>query len=326
MVQFNSLQEKLRGLLAANKTEQVLMELEAAVQGDKDLTNSVIQLKARYASNRKDDMLGLISSSDSALQNNRIIASLLELIGSLPDKETNAVNEFADKQQKFYNTSNIYQHTKRGFDSTLTSEVTVKQVLFISSNPNNKEGLRFGRELEAIKSSFEKGTAGSSFKLYTEFAVQPGEILRYMKKYRPSIVHISCHGSREKGLYFEDSNGDPIPLSSDILASFFEIVNIRQEVVECVVLSACESVEHAKAVHNFVKRAIGMTGAVPDAFAIAYAEGFYKEIAESGTYEDAHEHGKLLMRIKAQTLEYDGEMPLSDIPFIYSIEHWKKAL
>ena len=311
--------------MAANKTEQVLEELRVAVKGDEALTNSVIQLKGRYARNRQDDMLGLISFSDSALQNNRIIASLLELIGSLPDKETHAVNEFADRQQKFSNTNILYQQNKRGLDAPLGLDTTMKQVLFISSNPNNKEGLRFGRELEAIKSSFEKGTAGDSFKLSAEFAVQPGEILRYLRKYKPSIVHISCHGSREKGLYFEDANGDPIPLSSDILASFFELVNVREEVVECVVLSACESVEHARAVHNFVKRAIGMKGAVPDAFAIAYAEGFYKEIAESGTYEDAHEHGKLLMKIKAQTLEYDGELPLSDIPFIYSIEHWKKA-
>jgi Effector-associated domain 11/CHAT domain len=325
MIQFNPLQDKLRDLIAANKTEQVLQELESVVAKDRELLDSVVLLKKKYTNLKRQDMLGIISFSDSNLENSRITVALLEIIGNLAENQSQSVNDFVERQGNFSNTNILYQQTKRGIENRGV-DANIKIVLFISSAPNNREGLRFGRELETIRRCFQLGARGSEFEVFPELAVQPEEILRHLKRHRPAIVHISCHGSRERGMYFENSNGEAIPLSSDILASFFELINIREVVVECVVLSVCDSDTHAKSVHNFVNTSIGMKAAVPDAFAISYAEGFYTGLAEGDNYEDAHEHGKHSMRIKAQSLEYDGETPLNDIPVIYSINTWRNTM
>src|SRR6185295_10356396 len=93
---------------------------------------------------------------------------------------------------------------------------------------------------------------------------------------KPIAVHFSGHGSQraalDHGLVFQDRDGRARIVSSAVLAETFGAVSAA---VRLVVLSACHSDAHARALLAHVDCVVGMAGAIDGASARAFAIGFY---------------------------------------------------
>lgn len=319
-----SLQEKLRELIAAGKTKSALEALATQLKNT-DEGDTLILLQARWNSNQNADNQGIINRDDYKREIANINRALLSVIGDLEDTPSHARQSFAQQKAKqaitnIYNTYITDNSVKKTVDvnghgntvitdingSTVTvnatpkpnppktDEVPKKQViLFIAAEPESKQIFNAGKELKIIQKAHEKGTLRDKYVILNDFATHFGDLSRLLTKHEPTMVHFSMHGS-EEGVFFQTETGDAAVVDTDSLKDLFEAVNdAKVPVVQCVVMSACESAAHAKAIHLVVPHTIGMDGSILTDAAIAYTKGFYLNLFETADYKKAHRFGVL---------------------------------
>lgn len=194
-----------------------------------------------------------------------------------------------------------------------------KTILFVAANPQGKSEASAGREKQTISDAITEGALREEFELKDSFATNVKGFLRLLKSCKPTIVHLSMHGGANNGVLFEDENGKTDYVTAEDLASFFELINGDGRIIECVILSACNSEEHAKEVNKYVDYVVGMQGPIPVTAAIEYTSGFYSSLLEGDDYSSAHKTAKILLKRYASKIQYDGDIAIPDIPKLFSI-------
>jgi hypothetical protein len=146
-----------------------------------------------------------------------------------------------------------------------------KTILFLAANPINTSPLRLDEEVREIDEGLRRAKHREQYELKQKWAVRPEDLRRSMLDYTPQIVHFSGHGTGEKGIVFEDSQGLGKPVTASAITHLFALF----PQVECVVLNACYSEIQANAIMQNVPYVIGMSQAVGDRAAIVFATSLY---------------------------------------------------
>jgi hypothetical protein len=154
-------------------------------------------------------------------------------------------------------------------------------ILFLAANPLGTDRLALDREARAIQIELERSGFRDRFELETRWAVEPLDLLRELRKLKPTVVHFSGHGSRgiagargsaagphrdvvepgavdggpDHGLWFQGPDGQPQRVSTAALQDTFDAAGSS---VKLVVLSACYSEPHAAALLGRVDCVVGM--------------------------------------------------------------------
>jgi len=68
-------------------------------------------------------------------------------------------------------------------------------ILFLAANPLGTDRLELDREARAIRVELERSGFRDSFGLETRWAAEPLDLLRELRKLKPTVVHFSGHGS-----------------------------------------------------------------------------------------------------------------------------------
>lgn len=345
------LQEQLENLIARDKSEEALNQLAERLRGTEE-GRTIILLQSRWNSNKKTYHSGTLTRDDYNRENARINYALLSVIADLEN------NTFADPRTREavqqviqhitnYNVSgDLVQGDKIGGDKVMgdkhthnqvvgdqlkstdnsksepTSETQIgkKKILFIAANPEGKMETYSGQEYQSIRDALQNNQPHSTYTLeQPNFASNVDDFLRLLKRTRPAIVHLSMHGNATKGLVFQDAAGNSNYLSSDILASFFELINLRERTIECVILSVCNSSQHAGAIQQYVDYAVGMNGLIPAEAAVKYTQGFYDNLFSGDDYPTAHRSSMLLLRNFAQQITWDGDIPIEKMPVLCTL-------
>jgi hypothetical protein len=179
-------------------------------------------------------------------------------------------------------------------------------ILFLAANPIDTDRLALDREAREIQVELERSGYRDCFEFVSRWAAEPLDLLRELRKLKPTVVHFSGHGGQrvprdqpssqavervrrapgrevaddqerhggelEHGLYFQDTDGRAQIVSSAVLGETFGAVSAS---VKVVVLNACYSDAHARALRAHVDCIVGMTGAIDDVSARIFAIGFY---------------------------------------------------
>jgi len=168
-------------------------------------------------------------------------------------------------------------------------------VLFLASDPLDASRLRLGQEVRDIELELKMAPLRSGFSLQQRFCVRAPDMSRALLEISPTIVHFSGHGTDRGELCLEDGAGRIHSVAPNDLASLFELV---REHVSCVVLNACYSEAQAKAIARSIPNVIGMSKAVSDKAAIAFAVGFYQAVGAGRAYSDAYNFGCAQIRLQ----------------------------
>lgn len=189
----------------------------------------------------------------------------------------------------------------------VTSQPPSIKILVLAANPADTDHLALDVEIREIQSGLRKARHGRQFQVLVEPAVQVGSLQTLMMDHEPTVVHFSGHGTRgeggvaghgvrevrherpETGLLAHDDADAPVLLEAGPLASLFARLGRR---VRCVVLNACYSDDLAQALVQHVDCVVGMTAAIDDRAAIAFASSFYETLAFGKSVNDAFEAGK----------------------------------
>src|SRR5215470_10947811 len=75
------------------------------------------------------------------------------------------------------------------------SRLTKHTILFLAANPVGTDRLALDKEARAIQVALERSGFRDSFELVTRWAAEPLDLLRELRKLKPTIVHFSGHGT-----------------------------------------------------------------------------------------------------------------------------------
>jgi two-component system nitrogen regulation response regulator GlnG len=201
----------------------------------------------------------------------------------------------------------------RSSGSWSRSSLSKHVILFLAANPVGTTELALGREARAIQDELERSGHRDQFEFVTRWAVEPLDLIRELRKLKPTVVHFSGHGgwprgtksrpsvvvsSRDvdtaegeqnhTGLFFQGLDGLPQLVTAAALRDTFGAAGAS---VKLVVLNACYSAVQADALLEHVDCVVGSRGSLRDDAARAFAIGFYGGLGERQSVAAAHAQG-----------------------------------
>ena len=202
-------------------------------------------------------------------------------------------------------------------------------ILFLAANPTGTSPLALGEEVRAIQAELERSGYRDCFALETRWAAQPLDLLRELRKLKPTVVHFSGHGGHvagthrsgqaprrdvvadlvptgdepRHGLFFQAADGSARVVTAAALEETFGAAGAS---VKLVILNACYSESQAEALLAHVDCVVGMSGSIRDDAARNFAIGFYGGLGERESVAAAYKQGRAAIRL-------DG-LPDSDRP------------
>jgi nucleoside phosphorylase len=204
------------------------------------------------------------------------------------------------------------------------SRPTIKKhtILFLAANPTGTSQRALGEEARAIQAEIERSGYRDCFELETRWAAQPLDLLRELRKLKPTVVHFSGHGGpspagmgttsltpsrgmvadagphdheRQRGLFFQGPDGRAQVVTAQALDETFGAAGSS---VKLVVLSACYSDVQAEALRAHVDCVVGMSGAIVDDAARNFAIGFYGGLGERESIAVAFHQGRAAISLE----------------------------
>lgn len=202
--------------------------------------------------------------------------------------------------------------------------MTKHTILFLAANPTGNSPLALDREARAIHVELERSGYRDQFEFVTRWAVEPMDLLRELRKLRPTVVHFSGHGQRAAagvvgnqphgsappsnasapgGLYFQAADGRAQLVSAAAIEQTFGAAGSS---VRVVVLNACHSAAQADALVQHVDCVVGMSDAIGDDAARHFAVGFYGGLGEREPVSAAYQQGKAAIALEGLR---DNDLP-----------------
>jgi hypothetical protein len=108
-------------------------------------------------------------------------------------------------------------------------------------------------------------------------------------KYRPHIVHFSCHGSKQRRIILSGTDGKGKTVDQQGLANMFALYNRH---VRLVLLNACFTEAQARSISKVVNYSIGTSKAIGDKVGVAFAGAFYRALGFGQSVKDAFESAR----------------------------------
>lgn len=187
-------------------------------------------------------------------------------------------------------------------------------ILFLAANPQGTDRLALDEEARAIEDELATSGHRDHFEFVTRWAVRPLDLLRHLQKLKPTIVHFSGHGGSQGAttsgrtrdvemaptdvgytLHFHDTDGSARAVTGEAVSEAFGAAG---ESVRVVVLSACYSDVQSEALLAHVEFVVGMTAAIGDAAARAFAIGFYGGLGNHQSVMNAVKSGRAAIALE----------------------------
>jgi DNA-directed RNA polymerase subunit RPC12/RpoP len=180
----------------------------------------------------------------------------------------------------------------KGAGATVTNRI---RVIFLAADPTDAARLRLGAEVRHIQEKLQLARLRDRITLDQRMAVRTQDLSQSLLDTTPQIVHFSGHGTVDGALCFESEDGSAHPVPPEALASLFREFT---DCVQCVVLNACYSDEQARAIAAHIPFVIGMSAAISDSAAIAFAIGFYQGLGAGRSIPQAFQLGVAQIRLQ----------------------------
>jgi hypothetical protein len=203
-------------------------------------------------------------------------------------------------------------------------------ILFLAANPLGSDWRALDQEARAIQVELERSGHRDQFELVTRWAAQPLDLLRELRKLKPTVVHFSGHGGHAEpgkrrpgevsrpdviggfgsldddsphGLFFQGADGQAQLVST---AGLEETFGAAGSSVKLIILNACYSEVQAEALLTHVDCVVGMGGSIADDAARSFAIGFYGGLGERESIAAAYQQGRAAISLEGLR---DSERP-----------------
>lgn len=178
------------------------------------------------------------------------------------------------------------------YDLNQISEIVPKRrssmrILFLASNPVTTSRLDVESELRRLEMELSGTRFRDNITLVPRHAVQPDDLVRYIRADRPSVVHFAGHGTPGGGILLRDDGEELIEVRASPLRQLFEGRGIK-----LLVLNACYTETRAEEILGAVETIIGTTREVGDVEARRFTIAFYRTLGNGGSIGEAFRDGR----------------------------------
>jgi hypothetical protein len=188
------------------------------------------------------------------------------------------------------------------------------KVLFLASNPLQQSRLALDEEVRTITAQIRSADHRDAIELISAWAVRRDDLQQLLLQHKPHILHFSGHGTRYTPtvvtppstsisgrdmavsgkdqvaqLVLMGEGGKAQPMRE---APLIHLLGVLKDNLKLVVLSACHSESIAEALAEVMPYTIGMSGAIPDDAAIAFAAAFDRGLGFGRTLQEAFDLGE----------------------------------
>jgi hypothetical protein len=168
------------------------------------------------------------------------------------------------------------------------------RILFLAANPANTPQLALDEELRAIEGQLRAAEHRDAFALVSRWATRPDDLLQALNEVRPTIVHLSGHGSASGGLMLHGPTGTRQLVTPDAVASLFRAL---RDDIRIVVFNACNSLAQAEAAAQVIDCVIGMGTEIGDDAARVFAAAFYRALGFGRSAQAAFDQGLVALKL-----------------------------
>jgi hypothetical protein len=162
------------------------------------------------------------------------------------------------------------------------------KILFLAANPTGTTHLALDEEIRAIDAKIQSAKHRDRLDLKPHFAVRLDDLSGILLRHSPQVVHFSGHGAKTGAIILVGGNGQAKEVPPEGLAGLFRVL---KDNVRVVVLNACYSETQAEAIVREIDCAVGMSRAIQDDHAIAFAAEFYQGLAYGRSVQAAFDLG-----------------------------------
>jgi hypothetical protein len=188
------------------------------------------------------------------------------------------------------------------------------KILLLASDPFKTNALALDEEIRAITAKIQSSDYRDALELIPALAVRPDDLHQLLLHHKPHVVHSSGHGTRGTStgdappgtLISGRELGEPYMREDEQLvltsgdrraepiskAALVELLKLLPDNVQLVFLNSCRSAPIAVALAEVIPYAIGMTEAITDEAAIAFASAFYEALGFGRTLQGAFDLGR----------------------------------
>lgn len=163
-----------------------------------------------------------------------------------------------------------------------------RTILFLASNPGSSGRLALDEEARAIETKLRASEHRDAIQFRTRWAVRADDLLQAFNEDRPTVVHFSGHGSGAGGIVLHDDIAGDRLVAGSALNRLFTVI---KDEIRIVVLSACYSVEQARAIVSVIDVVVGMADSVGDSAARAFSAAFYRALGFGRAVQNAFDQG-----------------------------------
>lgn len=188
--------------------------------------------------------------------------------------------------------------------SKLPAEIVI---LFVASNPLDQTALRLDEEVREVEAMIRKSDFRDSVKLHSHWAARPLDLIQKINEIKPTVLHISGHGSDQAELVFQDDDGATKLVTKD---AFVQTLAATVGSLKLIFLNSCHSHVQAEAACQFVPAAVGMRDEIGDEAARIFASRFYAAIGFGMNLESAFQQGKAALMLE--------NIPEENTPVLFS--------
>jgi CHAT domain-containing protein len=171
---------------------------------------------------------------------------------------------------------------------------TIK-VLFVAANARDAGRLAIDEEARAIDQKIRMSDHRDALQVATAWAARPDDLMQELNRHRPTIVHLSGHGTHQGALILIDAHGDSKPVSGAALGALFATM---KDNIRLVILNACYSGVQADAISQNIDFVIGMSAAIGDGAAIVFAAAFYRALGFGRTVQESFDQAIVALKLE----------------------------
>lgn len=165
--------------------------------------------------------------------------------------------------------------------------------------------LRVAQEIRRVKQGISAALHRDLVEIEHASDITVADLLDYLSSFQPHVVHFSGHANEEVLVFdegdLEAGHGRQVPIDA-----FMTALGAPDRPPVLVVLNACHSAAHLRALLGGIPMAIGMSDAVGDVDAIIFATRFYRAVADGQSVGAALDLARMDMRMNGLT---DSDLP-----------------
>jgi internalin A len=162
-----------------------------------------------------------------------------------------------------------------------TSQITI---MLVSACPDEQKRLAVDREYRRLSSDLRASDYRDRIDLRVEPAADYDTLERVLRKVKPQILHLSCHGLVNGDILLADDRGGIESIPRDMLLNLLRLLTHD---LKLVLINACHSHILADDLQQIVGVTVGMSDEISDAAAIAFTRKFYEILADGDTIQAA---------------------------------------